>query len=184
MLARELFDLRETLNQSGILFAYSGYMTEQVRMAVGETLKKKLSLQDTNTKTTRSVFAVFVEQMQNVIRYSAEKIPEDEKIDVDELRYGILTIGRTGEDYVLMSGNLILRQDVNRVASRLREIQGMDKEQLKKLYKDKLKEGPDEYSKGAGIGFVEIARRASKPIEFDFIDVDDQRCFFAFKANI
>lgn len=184
MLAKELYDLRTTLMRSGVMFAYSGYMTEQVRLAVGETLKQKLSLEDANTKTTRSVFAVFVEQMQNVIRYSAERVPEEAIDEAIDLSFGILTVGKEGEDYVLLSGNLIRREDVERVSKKLTEIQTMDHDQLKRLYKEKLREGPDEYSKGAGIGFIEIARRASRPIEFDFATVDDKHSFFALKANI
>ena len=184
MLASDLFNLRSTLVRSGVMFAYSGYMTEQVRLAVGETLRQKLSMEDANTKTVRSVFAVFVEQMQNVIRYSAEKVPEEEIQDANELSFGVLTIGKEGEDYVLLSGNLIRREDVERVSAKLTEIQGMDHDQLKRHYKLKLKEGPDEFSRGAGIGFIEIARRASRPIEFDFTDVDERHSFFALKANI
>ena len=59
----------------GIIFAYSGYVTEPVLSGVGEALKQKLTIDDADTKTLRSVFAVFVEQMQNIIRYSAEKSP-------------------------------------------------------------------------------------------------------------
>lgn len=184
MLASDLFELRKTLVHSGVMFAYSGYMTEQVRLAVGETLRQKLSMEDANTKTIRSVFAVFVEQMQNVIRYSAEKVPEEQIEDTSELSFGVLTIGKEGGDYVLLSGNLIRREDVERVSAKLNEIQGMDHDQLKRHYKLKLKEGPDEFSRGAGIGFIEIARRASRPIEFDFTDVDERHSFFALKANI
>ncbi|MEO9573582.1 MAG: SiaB family protein kinase [Roseobacter sp.] len=184
MLATDLYDLRKTLMQSGVMFAYSGYMTEQVRLAVGETLKQKLSMEEADTKTVRSVFAVFVEQMQNVIRYSAERVPEEETPEVTELSFGILTIGKEGNEYVLLSGNLIRSEDTERVSEKLREIQGMNHDQLKRFYKDKLREGPDEYSQGAGIGFIEIARRASRPIEFDFAKVDDRHSFFALKANI
>ena len=184
MLARDLYDLRETLSRSGVMFAYSGYVTEQIRLAVGETLKQKLSFEDASTKTIRSVFAVFVEQMQNVIRYSAERLPDDPEPDEDELRYGILTIGREDAGYVLLSGNLVLREDIDRIAKKLQEIQGLDHDELKKLYRERLKAGPDEYSKGAGIGFIEIARRASQPIEFDFVDVDGMHSFFALKAII
>ena len=49
----------------------------------------------------------------------------------------------------------------------------MNKEELRALYKEQLRAEPEEGSKGAGLGFMEIARRASKPIEFDFTDVDD-----------
>lgn len=184
MIASDLLELRNSLARSRVLLAYSGYMTEQVRLAVGETLKQKLAMDDASTKTVRSVFAVFVEQMQNIIRYSAERLPEDSDKEKHELSYGILTIGRDGDDYVLMSGNLVLVEDAARVLERLTKIQSMDHDQLKRFYKEKLKEGPDKFSKGAGIGFIEIARRASRPIEFDITKVDEKYSFFALKANI
>ena len=73
MLASQLMDLRGMLHSQGVIFAYSGYVTEPVLSGVGEALKQKLTIDDADTKTMRSVFAVFVEQMQNIIRYSAEK---------------------------------------------------------------------------------------------------------------
>ena len=72
MLAGQLMDLRSALHAQGVIFAYSGYVTEPVLSGVGEALKQKLTIDDADTKTLRSVFAIFVEQMQNIIRYSAE----------------------------------------------------------------------------------------------------------------
>ena len=63
-------------------------------------------------------------------------------------------------------------------------IQGLDKKALKALYKQTLRDGPPEGSKGAGIGFVEIALRATKGFEFEFQDSDDENVFFALKATI
>lgn len=184
MLAHELFDIRTVLRKQGIIFAYSGYVTETVLMGVGDAIKQKLLLDDANTKTLRSVFAVFVEQMQNMIRYSAEKVPPSDTESPTEIRYGILTIGREGDDYVIHAGNLVARSEVERLRERLSQIRGMNKEELRALYKEQLRSGPEEGSKGAGLGFMEIARRASKPIEFDFADVDDEHAFFALKASV
>jgi hypothetical protein len=131
------------------------------------------------------VFAIFVEQMQNMIRYSAEKVPPQARPDTPlELRYGVLTIGQENGDYVVHAGNLIHHVDVQRLRGRLSALSRMDREQLKAAYKEQLKAEPDEHSKGAGIGFIEIARRASKPIEFDFMDVDEEYVFFALKACV
>ena len=60
----------------------------------------------------------------------------------------------------------------------------MNKEQLRALHKERLRAGPEEGSKGAGLGLMEIARRASKPIEFDFADVDDKHAFFTLKVSV
>ena len=185
MLARELFDIRSTLRAQGIIFAYSGYVTEAVLSGVGEAIKQKLTIDDADTKTLRSVFAVFVEQMQNMIRYSAEKVPNSAlEPPFIEIRYGVLTIGREGDDYVVYAGNLVERSDVERLRTRLTKIRAMNKEELRALHKEKLRAAPEEGSKGAGLGFMEIARRASKPIEFDFTDVDTKHAFFTLKASI
>jgi hypothetical protein len=186
MLARELFDLRALLQQEGIIFAYSGYMTETVLSGVGEAIKQKLTFDDADTKTLRSVFAVFVEQMQNIIRYSAEMVAESHSASTSlrEIRYGILTIGQEDGDYVVHAGNLVVRTDVERLRARLNKIRDMNKEELRALHKEQLRAAPEEGSKGAGLGFMEIARRASKPIEFDFTDVDDDFAFFSLKASV
>ncbi len=42
MLARELFDIRSILRKQGIIFAYSGAVTETVLSGVGEAIKQKL----------------------------------------------------------------------------------------------------------------------------------------------
>jgi hypothetical protein len=189
MLASQLMHRRGMLHGQGVIFAYSGYVTEPVLSGVGEALKQKLAIDDADTKTLRSVFAVFVEQMQNIIRYSAEKVqaslpPAADANALKELRYGILTIGREERDYVVCAGNLVERADVERLRAKLSRIRDMNKDELKALYKEQLRAEPEVGSKGAGLGFMEIARRASKPIEFDFTDVDANHAFFALKATI
>ena len=189
MLASQLMDTRAMLHRHGVIFAYSGYVTEPVLSGVGEALKQKLTIDDADTKTLRSVFAVFVEQMQNIIRYSAEKAqpalpPASDAAALREIRYGILTIGKENGEYVVCAGNLVARSDVGRLRAQLIKIRDMSKDELKALYKEQLRAEPEEGSKGAGLGFMEIARRASKPIEFDFADIDSTYAFFALKASI
>jgi hypothetical protein len=193
MLANELFGFRSQLRRSGIMFAYCGYVTEPVLSGVGDALKQRLVIEDTDTKTVRSVFAVFVEQMQNIIRYSAEKGASPSAANGEpgagagaalELRYGIVTIGREADGFVVKAGNLVDKSDVERLRARLEQIRGADRDTLKVMYKETLKAEPEAGSKGAGVGFIEIARRASKPIAFDFAEVDDQFAFFALEAAI
>jgi hypothetical protein len=185
MLARELFNIRSTLRNQGVIFAYSGYVTEAVLDGVGEAIRQRLLVDDADTKTARSVFAVFVEQMQNMIRYSAETtVASASASPPNGIRYGLLTIGQENGDYVIHAGNLVQRSDVERLRAKLNRIRDMNKEELRALYKEQLRGDPGEGSKGAGLGFTEIARRASKPIEFDFANVNDEYAFFTLKASV
>jgi hypothetical protein len=183
MLANEMYQFRDYLQEQGIVFCYSGYMTEQILTGIGEAVKRKLEVEDTDRKTARSVFSVFVEQVQNVIRYSAER----ESNDLDEesmLRYGVLTVGRQDEKFFIACGNLVEHDDIDRIRSSLEHIQSLDAEGLKALYKETLKGETPEGSKGAGVGFIDIARRATHGFEFDFSEVKDGRSYFCLKAYV
>jgi len=184
MLAKELFDFRNVITKQGIIFCYSGYITEPVLTGIGEALKQKLYLEEADKTTMRNIFAIFVEQMQNVIRYSAEREPPDAADDENELRYGILNIGMENEKFFVTCGNKILRNDVERLSGRLGDLQEMSSDDLKALYKQKLRSPTEETSKGAGVGFIEIARRSSEIIDFGFMDIDDKHAFFALKAYV
>jgi hypothetical protein len=184
MLAREMYDFRNTLREKGILFCYSGYMTEEVLSGIGNALKRKLELEDADRNTVKSVFSVFVEQVQNVIRYSAEREPPDGDGSAGDLRYGVLTVGSQNDRYFISCGNLVEQRDVERLESSLTHIQSLDKDGLKSLYKETLRGVVPEGSKGAGVGFIDIARRAEHGFEFDFTELDDERSYFCLKAYI
>jgi len=179
MLANDMYDLRSTLRQHDITFCYSGFMTESVLLAIGNAIKSQMQIGSADAKVTKKVFAVFVEQVQNVIRYSAEKIGNEAS---EEMRYGILTVGFNDGEPFVACGNLIQAKDADRLHSALTRIKAMDKEALKALWKETLRGETPEGSKGAGVGFIDIARHARGGIDFDFRTVDEAYVFFTLKA--
>ena len=182
-LADDMYRFRNELQGQGIIFCYSGYMTEQVLTGIGDAIKRKLELEQADSGTARTVFGVFAEQMQNVIRYSAEREPQ-ETGDGGHLRYGVLTVGRNDDRYFISCGNVIEKEDVERLRTSLTHIKSLDKEGLKALYKETLRGDPPDGSKGAGVGFIDIARRANNGFEFDFATLDDERSYFCIKAYV
>ena len=177
------YNLQKSLKEQNIMFCYSGYVTERILSAIGETIKKKLAIEETELGKTKKVFSIFVEGVQNVIRYSAESLgPEDQ--DESEVRYGLVTIGQDPKGISVQCGNLIYNKDVQKMKERVNQVEGKDKDQLKKLYKQKMMEGPEEGSKGASLGLVEMARRSGYPIEFAFEEINQEHTFFCIKAIV
>jgi hypothetical protein len=181
MLAIDMYQFRNYLRETGIIFCYSGYMTEDILVGIGNAIKQKLTMDDQDAKTARAVFAIFVEQVQNVIRYSAETETKD---DMTELRYGVLTVGREEDRVFVTCGNVVKNADRDRLQGNLSAISKMDKAELKKLWKDTLRGDIPDGSKGAGVGFIDIARQARQGFEFDFSEIDDSFSFFTLKAYI
>jgi hypothetical protein len=189
MLAKELFDLRVELQRKGIMFCFSGFMTEEVLTGISIALKRKMELESVDRRTTRGLFSIFVELVQNVIRYSAEQntVPRlnEEMTENYDLRFGVLAVGHDlKRGYFVACGNLVTDQDAERLDRDLSHIANLDQEELKALYKQILRGSIPQGSKGAGVGFVEIARRATNGFEYDFHPSDNQHQFFSLMAYL
>lgn len=182
MQARELFELRSGIEQNSLIFFQSGFVTEKMLEGSGEALRRQLQCEGVDGKTARNIFAIFVEQMQNIIRYSAELTAGNGDGADGELRHGSIAVGVEDHQYFVACANMMPKADVARLRERLNEIKGSDTERLKKMYKDRLRSPSESTSKGAGVGFIEMARRSDEPIEFEFMDLDDQRTLFCLKV--
>jgi hypothetical protein len=172
----------EQLKEEGIIFSFSGPISQSLLEGIGETLRQKMSLEETSTSVTQKVFSIFVELMQNVINYSAEKgtAGEEEK----DLSFGILLIGKHNSQFYIKCGNYIIQDQKKPLADKLSKIQDMNKNELKTYYKEQRRKEADGGSKGAGLGFIEMARKASQPIGFDFSPAQDKKYFFVVTAVV
>ncbi|WP_222424072.1 SiaB family protein kinase, partial [Desulfamplus magnetovallimortis] len=150
-------------------------------LSIGDAIKQTLMINEADKKTSKNAFSVFVEQVQNVIRYSAQRgVLEQEK----EVSYGILTLGKEGSKTYIDCGNQIDVKDVERIKKSLEKIKTLDRKELKSLYKTILKGETPEGSKGAGVGFIEVALRAKNGFDYDFVEIDTDTYFFSLKAYV
>ncbi len=69
MLAKSYLDFKTKLDEQGAVLTYCGFVSEAMLGALGETLKQKMAEQDADANVTKRVFSIFIEQVQNVIRY-------------------------------------------------------------------------------------------------------------------
>jgi len=183
---QHLYLLKNLLHQEGIFFCLSGPISQKFVTEIGAMLEQKMSMENASRTTILRVFSLVVEKMQNIIHYSDEKVMDENTPDDPEkpLSFGIIAIGYEPEHYFVLSGNLIAADKVERLRQRLQQIQRMSKEELKEYYREQRRREPETGSKGAGLGLLEIAKKASAPIEFDFTPVDDAVFFFAMKTII
>jgi hypothetical protein len=180
------FNLHEfyvDLKQKGIIFCFSGPISQDVIEGIGGTLKQKMEIEDTDLNTSQKVFSIFVEQMQNIVNYSADRvIPEDRQ--EGEIRLGVLIVGKEENRFYVLCGNKISRELAEMIHAQLDRLARMNKDELKQLYRERRKMAPPTEGKGTGLGFIDIARKATSPIEFDFFPVDDDFVFYTIKAVI
>lgn len=165
--------IRDDSLQNGVLFYYSGFLSNNVIAAMGDTLRNALNAQGSKGSTTRKVFSTFVELAQNVLNY-ADEIQAGP--DGSVLSRGAVTIGVVGEHYFIICGNDIDNEYAHRVKERLEALRAMSPDEIKRAYKQQLRSpstDPESNSKGAGLGLLTVARDASAPIEYCLVDDHD-----------
>jgi hypothetical protein len=83
-----------------------------------------------------------------------------------------------------MSGNPIRKVNVPILKQKLDQINGLDKDGLKDLYKEIIKNTTISEKGGAGLGFVDMARKSGERLEFDFPEMSPDYCFFCLRVNV
>lgn len=190
MLARDFMNFFDASRRQGVLLSFGGDISENVLFSLGEVLKLRMSQGETDASVAKRVFAIFVEQAQNVIRYSADKVakPSVEKSAVEKpsslISNGVIVVGMEGARFYVVCGNEMPDTDVPPLRARLDHIASLSSDELKAFYREKLRQPPDEGSLGGSIGLIEIARRSSAPVEYGFQPLDTRRSFFCLKAYI
>jgi len=152
-----------------VVFYYTGYFSQTMVTAMGEALRQRISYLDATNVTRRRLFSVYVELAQNVVHYSAEALSDCHQT-VPEVRRGAIWIGEQDNHFYVVCANPVLRQSVEQIRNKLEPLRAMSLDEIKSQYRDKLRRETEVSSKGAGLGFLTVARDASEPIEFDFVD--------------
>lgn len=178
-----LYDLYNDFKAKQILFCYSGPIDQSSIEGVGNTLRRNLEIDDAGTTTTISIFSIFIEQVQNVLNYSAEKLGSEE-IE-NELRIGMVVIGheKNGE-YFIYCGNQVYNEDIGRLTNNIESVRNLNKDELKVLYKERRRMEPAAGSKGAGLGLIEMARKSTQPFNYSFVEIDPVFSFFSIKVVV
>jgi len=171
------------LLHDAFVLSYSGYVTEDILEAVGSTLRARLADHTASPRQIRNVFSIFVELMQNVIRYGTEG-PQPPGLLGNKESFGLVMVCQNGTCMDILSGNYISKKSAAKMRRRVEFLNDKTPAELRKIYQSRLRQPPEFDSKGASIGLIEIARRSSMPLQYETRDVDEGLCFFMVKASV
>ncbi len=176
-----LFSLRERLGEAGALIAFSGSFSHSLIEELGLAVRKYLESESVQRTAMMDVFSVYVEASQNVRNYTALKLKEAE---LSISASSIIVIAKRDEHYEVNAGNMVEHEDVADLRARLEELRALDKAGLKVLYKEQLRKDRSPDSHGAGLGLIDMARRSSAPLEFEFSPVSERYSFFSLRVIV
>lgn len=180
----ESFEMISDFEKKGVFFSFQGPMTQGLMGEMGNIIKTEMQKNGASLSNICKVFSMLVEQAQNIIHYSEEVIGSCQSTDLDSLHAGAISVGFLDGHYYVIGGNRVRNDQIERIQSKLNKVKSMDKDQLKSYYREQRKKTPDQESKGAGLGFIEIVRKAGTPISYYFTQIDQTYSYFSLKSEI
>lgn len=176
----DLFGLREHFNRSRILLCFNGPISRSLIEEIGNALKNYLQADQAQPSAAMDVFSVYVEMTQNIRHYAMSQ-------GYGELDSSATVAVARDEDghYLVQAGNLVEKADGEALLAQVNGLAGMDKAQLKAIYKTQLRQPRDENAaSGAGLGLIDMARKSSRPLSASLAPASAGRAFFSLRAVI
>jgi hypothetical protein len=176
----DIYDFYDKMERNNIILSFKGDITSELLSSILQIMESKLDNMGEDPKVKKKIYNVLVECLQNLYHHMDEVTPDV----YDKPRAAIFMVGKSDGQYNILTGNYIKADNVERLRSRIDEINLLSKEELKEYYKEVLNNGQMSAKGGGGLGIIDIARKTGQKINYTFMPVDDQYAFFSMNLKI
>jgi len=154
-----------------VLISFFGHFSQDTINRLLEQLESHLDRLDEIKRTTKRVFSIVVEGLQNILLHG--------RSTMDEHRLGFFTFSKRAEGYNIYFGNLISESDFYRMKKELTKINNFSALELKEYHKKILFEGSISSKGGAGLGLIITGMKSDSELECSFSKLSDTLYFYS-----
>lgn len=167
----ESIRIHQVLKDKGVFVLNKGNFSHEAIKPMLNMVEKNLVSHLELLAEQKILFHLLVELLQNISNHSlASRSGENE---------GIFYMGQDKKGYFITAGNYISKDKIENLTQSIDQINSMSKSELQALYKSKLRGGPKEKARGAGIGLIDLARFSKSYLDYRLFEVDANRSFFS-----
>jgi len=172
----DIYDLFKIMSDNHIILFYQGLFDQEMIKSVVSMTEKKLIEENIDEMIRRRIFNVMIEGLQNICKHQTK--------DDGVTENPFLIIGKKGERFNVVTGNCIPNNKVAPVSHKIDFINSLNKEELKELYKKSRLNSVISEVGGAGLGFIDMARKSGNKLEYRFYTLDTIHSFFVLNNTI
>jgi hypothetical protein len=175
---KHFFDYQELVKANDVIFLYASDFSQELTKTLLAFTEKKLSFEELEDIVRKKIFNIMVEMLQNISKNA---------IDKDNTESGhipIFMIAESDKAYYLISSNKILSTDIEKIKSKIDQVNALDSAGLKQLYKETRLNSRFSEVGGAGIGIIDMARKSGERLNYDFQTIDQDHAMFSLFISI
>jgi len=177
----DLLSMRANYQRDRIMLCFNGPISRSLIEEIGNALRNYLDTQQAAPTAAMDVFAIYIEMTQNIRHYARRQGYNEEQASAT------IAVARDAEGHYLVSaGNLVERADGERLATTIEHLATLDKAELKRAYKQQLRQPRenDSAESGAGLGLLDIARKSTHAMRASLQPLPNGQSFFSLTTTI
>ncbi len=172
------YKMFETMKQHKAMVTYHGEFTFESINNILLYARRDIQMRNVQKRTSRKVYAILVEALENILRHGVEKEYNTRTTD------GVFILYKTDQGFTIKTGNLIKNEDISKLKAEIKLVSEKNITQLKEAYREQLRNGAISNKGGAGIGLIDMAIKANKDLTFNLFETDPDTSFFELTINI
>jgi hypothetical protein len=167
----DLLAIRDIFIRQNIMLCFNGPITAPLIEEIGKALRNHMEGLQESPSSVADVFSVYIEMAQNIRRYSQANGFENEAATI------IISRDEPG-NYVISASNIVKGADGESLLERIQQLEQMDKDALKAAFKTQLRQPRTALSGSAGLGLIDMARKATATLQHSLQPLDNGRSLF------
>jgi hypothetical protein len=176
--SNSVIELENLMAENNIHMIWSGHITSGIGEEVLSLTEARLVEEDVDSRLRRRIFNIMVEILENVQKYNPGREPEE--------KFGMpVAIVRLEDgEFVLTTGNLILKTSVSSLKEKLDKINNYDKSRLRELYYKSLSEQSIDTDSTGNMGLIEMARKSGSRLDYEFGEINEMYSYFMLTVKV
>jgi hypothetical protein len=157
---------------SGLLLDYAGVIDHEKITHLLKTLKKSEEFLSLDKTTGKRFYAILVECLENIVRYSTKKPGIDVRFQP------FIIASKQGNKIVVKTGNPVHNDQKVKLFSKLDIVNQTEEHALTELYDEIINKETKQGDIGAGLGFILMKLKSGNKIDYNFTLIDNKFSFF------
>ncbi len=167
--------IRDKMMKERLMFVYRGVVTNENSIPLLMLLEKEMENSEFGFVGRKRLFMFVLESLQNVSRHSDQNQHSD---------MSLVVYSKTGTGYTVTTGNVLPIARIMDLKSHLTEINNLQPDQIRKVYRQMLSTAEFSNKGGAGLGLIEMAKKTGNKLDYDFVPLDEEFSYFILSKTV
>jgi hypothetical protein len=167
--------IRDKMMKERLMFAYRGVVTNENSVPLLSLLENEMKSSEYGYLGRKRLFMFVLESLQNVQRHTNKD---------QHANMSLVVYSKTDNGYTVSTGNVIPNESINILESKLDEVNNLESDDIRSVYRQMLSNSELSSKGGAGLGLIEMAKKTGNRLDYAFYPIDKEYSYYILSKTV